>query len=266
MGDKRETLLFKQPALTEGFEDCFRISPDGKHVAYRVQQSTDGETKYAIHVRSLDPEGDPVDLEVDGQELCWSGDGKQIAVSRGQSGNVIVDVKTKRQSAIKLPQDHWITDWSPDGKWFLVQFMTDKGTWQLARMQRDGTAIPPLPGTDGGVYGGRISPDGKSVLFDRMDGRFVSNLWVLNLEDGKRRQITKAENGFVRGYSWSPSGKRIAYTWVRFDPASPDDPRLNQPTESFLTVSDRDGEHPTVLLSENTGGISVVHFSFWDWR
>jgi RNA polymerase sigma factor (sigma-70 family) len=266
MGDKRATLLFQEQALTDAFADCFRISPSGKHVAYRVHQTIEGEAKYAIHMRSLDPEGDPVDLQVDGQELCWSGDGKQIAVSRGQSGNVLVDVNTKRQTVIKLPEDHWITDWSADGKWFLVQFTTEKGTWQLARMQRDGTALQPLPGTDGGVYGGRISPDGKTVLFDRLEAKFVSNLWTLRLEDGKRLQVTKAENGFVRGYSWSPSGKRIAYTWVRFDPASPLDPRLQQQTEAFLTVSDRDGEHPIVLLSENTGGISVVHLSFSDWR
>jgi RNA polymerase sigma factor (sigma-70 family) len=265
MGEKSETLLFKPRALLEGFEDDFRISPDGKMVAYRVQK-TDGDTKYAIHIRALDPDSHPVDMEVDGQEVCWSGDGNQIAVSRGKSGNVIVDVKTKKQTAIELPEGHWITDWSRDGSWFLVQFTTDKGKWQLARMKQGGTEIEKLAGTEGGIYGGRISPDGKRVLFDRLEERFVSNLWVVSLDDGKSRQVTKAQNGFIRGYSWSPSGKRIAYTWVRFDPESPKDPRHEQDTESFLTVSDLGGKHPIVLLSERTGGISVVHFSFWDWR
>jgi Tol biopolymer transport system component len=266
LGEKKETLLFKPLALLEGFEDGFRISPDGKQVAYRLQKGADGQTNYAIHIRNLDPEGNPVDMEVDGQEICWSGDGNQLAVSRGQSGNVLVDVKTRKQTVIKLPEGHWVTDWSPDGTWFLVQFGTDQGKWQLARMKRDGTVPQKLAGTEGGVFGGRISPDGTRVLFDRLEGKSVSNLWVLNLEDGKGRQVTKAQNGFIRGYSWSPSGKRIAYTWVRFDPESPKDPRLEQETEAFLTVSDLDGKEPIVLLSENTGGISVVHFTFWDWR
>jgi RNA polymerase sigma factor (sigma-70 family) len=266
MGEKKQTLLFKPLALQEGFEDHFRISPNGKKVAYRLYKRTGGEARYAIHIRNLDPEGDPVDMEVDGQEVCWSPDGNQIAVSRGRSGNVIVDVKTKKQTALELPEGHWVTDWSPDGKWFLVQFTTDKGKWQLARMKQGDAEIQKLAGTEGGVYGGRISPDGKSVLFDRLEGKYVSNLWVLTPEDGKTRQVTKAQNGFIRGYSWSPSGKRIAYTWVRFDPESPKGPRLEQETESFLTVSDLDGKDPIILLSENTGGISVVHFSFWDWR
>src|SRR5262249_651646 len=148
--------------------------------------------------------------EVDGQEVCWSPDSTQIAVSRGQSGNVIVDVRTKRQTEIKLPQDHWVTDWSPDGNWFLLQFATEKGKWQLARMRKGDTEVRKLAGTEGGVWGGRISPDGRSVLFDRKAEKKVSNLWVVTLEDGKTRQVTQEQNGLIRGYSWSPSGKRIA--------------------------------------------------------
>jgi RNA polymerase sigma factor (sigma-70 family) len=266
MGEKKETLILKPPARHRDFEDCFRISPDGKRIAYRVHQRTDGESKYAIHIRDLDPEGVPVDLGIDGQELCWSGDGTQIAVSRGQAGTAIVDVATKKQTPIKLPEEHWITDWSSDGQWFLVQFKTDKGLCQLARMKRDDGEIEHLPGTEGGVYGGRISRDGKSVLFDRLEGKFVSNLWVLNLEDGKTRQVTQASNGFIRGYAWSPSGKRIAYTWVRFDPDNEATAQFGQETESFVTAYDLDTKKETILLSAPTRGTSAVHLSFWDWR
>jgi RNA polymerase sigma factor (sigma-70 family) len=265
MGEKKEKLLFKSLDLLNGFEDCFRISPDGKKAAYRVHQRTADGPKYAIHIRNLDPAGDPVDMEVDGQEVCWSPDNTQIAVSRGRSGNVMVDVKTKKQTQIKLPEGHHVTDWSPDGAWFLVQVETDKGKWQLARMKKADSEIQKLAGTEGVVWGGRISPDGKRVLFDRMAEKKVSNLWVVSLEDGKMRQVTQEENGLIRGYSWSPSGKRIAYTWVRFDPDSPKNP-FEQETEAFLTVNDLDGKNPIVLLSEKTGGISAVHFTFWDWR
>src|SRR5262249_53084032 len=163
--------------------DGFRISPDGKTVAYRVYQSTDAGPQYAIHTRGVAPISDPVDLEVDGQEVCWSSDSAQIAVSGGRSGNVLVDVKTKKQTEVKLPKDHWITDCSHDGKWFLVQFRTNQDKWQLARMKKGDTHIEKLQGTEGGAWGGRISPDGKSILFDRMEKKRVSNLWILSLED-----------------------------------------------------------------------------------
>jgi RNA polymerase sigma factor (sigma-70 family) len=266
LGDMKETLLGEPLDPLKGFEDGFRLSPNGKQVAYRLHKRTAGETKYAIHIRNVNPAGNPVDMQVDGQEVCWSGDGKQIAVARGESGNVLVDVTTKKQTALKLPEGHWITDWSPDGTWFLVQFRTEKEKWQLARMKIGDSKIQKLPGTEGGVYGGRISPDGKSVLFDRLAEKLVSTLWVYSLEDGKTRQITQDQNGFVRGYSWSPSGKRIAYTWVRFDPESAKDPRFEQETEAFLSVNDIDGKSLSILLSEPTGGISAVHLSFWDWR
>jgi hypothetical protein len=58
---------------------------------------------------------------------------------------------------------------------------------------------------------------------------------------------------------------RLAYTWVRFDPDSAQDP-FEQETEAFLMVSDLDGRNSSVLLSEKTGGTSAVHFTFWDWR
>jgi RNA polymerase sigma factor (sigma-70 family) len=265
MRQKKQELLFKALEPQAGFEDGFRLSPDRKKVAYRVYQSNATGSKYAIHVRSVDPAGGPVDMEVDGQEVCWSPDCKQIAVSRGQSGNVIVDVKTKKQTAIKLPKNHWVTDWSPDGKWFLIQFATEEGQWQLGQMRKGATEIRKLAGTEGGVWGGRISPDGKSVLFDRPAGTKASQLWVVSLENGKTRQVTQEQNGVIRGYSWSPSGKRIAYTWVRFDPLSEQD-SSEQETEAFLMVNDLDGRHPIVLLSERTGGTRAVHFTFWDWR
>jgi hypothetical protein len=265
MNEQKENLLIKALDPLKGFEDRLRISPDGKQLAYVYIKFEDRSLRFTIHVRSIDAAAEPTDMEVDGQQVCWSPDGAQIAVSHGKSGNVIVDVKTKQQTEIKLPPDHWIMDWSPNGKWFLVHSEAEKGKWRLAQPTKGETEVRYLPGTEGIIGGGRICPDGKSVLFDRRAEKKISNLWILNIQDGKTRRVTQDLNGMIRGYSWSPSGRRIAYTWVRFDADSATDPS-EQETESFLTVNDLEGKNPVVLLSEKTKGTSAVHFTCWDWR
>ena len=268
IGEKSETHLFKRKERFQPFEDGFRISPNGKQVAYRRNRQTDDGTQYAIHIRNLNEKGNPVDMEVEGQEVCWSPDGRKLAVSGGPAGAAIVDVATKKETQIELPKMHSILDWSPDGTWFLVYCPKDKGNGQLARRKKGDAELKVLAGTHGDVSGGRISPDGKQVLFERWVGKenkLISHLWIAVLADGKTRQLKTESNGRVRGFSWSPSGKRIAYSWVRFDPNSSTNP-IQQETEAFLMTIDADGRNQTALLSDTRGGVIAVHYCLWDWR
>jgi RNA polymerase sigma factor (sigma-70 family) len=259
---KKATLLFERPDLRKGTPTAYRLSPDGKKVAYLVQVRA-GEHDL-VYVRSLDPAGPPEDMKVDGRHVSWSPDGKQLLVSRGQAGNVIVDLKTKKQTALELPPNHWALEWSPDGKSFLLRLETDKGTEQLAWMNRGDLKVQPLAGTEGS-WDGRISPDGKHILFILPGAKTTSNLWVLNRQDGKTRKINQELNCSVRCASWSPSGRRLAYTLTRFDPDSPTRP-FNQETESFVMVSDLEGKHQESVVSGRTSGISALDFTLWDWR
>jgi RNA polymerase sigma factor (sigma-70 family) len=260
-GDKKKTLLFERPDIFKGIAGEYRLSPDGKKVAYILQKNDDGNV---IHIRSVDPVGPPQDMGVDGRNVCWSPDGSQLAVSRGKSGNVILDVKTRQQTVLELPPDHAIEDWSPDGKWFLLRLTPDKGKTQLAWMKRGDAKVYTLAGTEG-AWEGRIAPNGKQILFVRPAAKGASNLWLVNRVDGKTRQVTHELNCCVMGFSWSPSGKRIAYTLVRFDPDSSIDPH-QQDTESLVMVSDLDGNNQEVITSGKTGGTWSVDFTLWDWR
>jgi len=60
-----------------------------------------------------------------------------------------------------------------------------------------------------------ISPDGKNILFsrgwiDKMDDRSSSNLWIVDIEGTRVRELT---HGSWRDFSpvWSPDGKKIAF-------------------------------------------------------
>jgi dipeptidyl aminopeptidase/acylaminoacyl peptidase len=65
------------------------------------------------------------------------------------------------------------------------------------------------------IRGPIISPDGKQIIFtrgwvDRMDDRSRSNLWLVDIEGKRVRELT---HGNWRDFSpvWSPDGKKIAF-------------------------------------------------------
>jgi len=108
----------------------------------------------------------------------------------------------------------------------VVPLKTDEGTWMSVDVSPDGeTIIFDLMGDiysipfDGGkavhLTKGmafdthpRFSPDGKSVLFtsDR-DG--AENLWILDLDTGETKQVTKGKNQNYPSADWTPDGEYI---------------------------------------------------------
>ena len=88
-----------------------------------------------------DKEGES--LGVSPRAFAWSPDGTALAYSefpepakKLAARHGIIDVRTKKVVALKLPKDHYLTDWSRDGK----QFVTTR-IWPRAGvflMTRDG--------------------------------------------------------------------------------------------------------------------------------
>ncbi len=87
------------------------------------------------------------------------------------------------------------------------------GAWAWARLH----APPPLyrfhPDVD--VPGGidpnwpRVSPDGRSLVFEAADSAGTQSAWLLRLDEMKARPIPGSE-GLARAY-WSPDGREIAF-------------------------------------------------------
>lgn len=67
-----------------------------------------------------------------------------------------------------------------------------------------------IPALSGGL-GPQISPDGSKVVYsrrhiDKVNDRWVSNLWIMNIDGSRNRFLTKGS-----GAKWSPDGTRIAF-------------------------------------------------------
>jgi Tol biopolymer transport system component len=265
-----------------------RISPDGKKLAFLVQAEEDPpagrDPRRKLYVRGLEDKEPGTDVGVECQMFSWSPDGTQIAYSdfvdgdkKPESVHGVVNVKTKEKTALKLPEGHMITDWSRDGKYFLTTSIDGVVTREkfptakLHLLNRDGTEFKAL--TDGKTPAlfGRISPDGKRVLYLEMNAPKVNprpghTLHVLDVADGKATKLEDVPlNAELMGYCWSPDGKRIAYVWREIHDGKPEEVR-NRETESFLVVCDRDGKNQKAIATEKGDVPALITISGVDWR
>jgi Tol biopolymer transport system component len=237
--------------------------------------NNDGSTHQdrKAYLRPLDdPKATAVCLEVEGDHVCWSPDGRQLLVVSYEGDALqhqLVDVRTKAAKSLKLPEvkaaadakglvGHVVTDWSPDGQWFLTTCFTgsENEDCKLYRVKHDGSEVRRIGAVEFGMFG-RFSPDGKSVLYLGKREKDQEALFVIEVARGKPRQVSQELNGRFDdlGYCWSPDGKRLAYVWNN----SPEDRAEGQETETFLMAVDADGRNQATILSEKStfGGFTV---------
>ncbi len=67
----------------------------------------------------------------------------------------------------------------------------------------------------GASTSGALSPDGRWVVFNTVEGADRMNLWIASVEDGDATRLTEG-NEFNGGARWFPSGDRIAFRSSRF--------------------------------------------------
>jgi RNA polymerase sigma factor (sigma-70 family) len=283
---KNERLL-----LTLNKLDYSLLSPDGKRMAYLAdQEGKPGVDSSALYVAGVD--------DKEGQSLgfvphsfAWSPDSAEIACTEYPDRNTekptkltavhwIINVKTKEKTKLKLPEDHRITDWSRDGKYFLTSH-----TWPNAGiflMNRDGTehkslTAKQLPAGSKGLNG-RLSPDGKRVLFNIVTPPKQLNpekpeeskieLAVLDIASGNVTPVSgipiNRDVGMGWSFCWSPDGKQIAYLWQEAYPEAKANDLADPEVESQLVVCDPDGKNAKSILTEKRSRVHPIISV--DWR
>ena len=262
-----------------------RLSPDGKRLAFavRVKEKAppDRDPRQKIYVRGLDEPEPGTDLG-EAQSFSWSPDGKHLVITDITHGGEpkddkfatwLVDVKTGERTAVKLPDNYLVTDWSRDGKEFLTTEYAPskrKPTARLHLVSRDGSRDRALTGADTLAFFGRLSRDGGKVLYLAPDperkGKGMQGqmgLFVLDVRSGKATRVDgQPLNGTVMGYCWSPDGKRIAHAW-RLDQGPPG---AGQMTESHLIVSDANGGNSVTIATERGNSPGLITLASPDWR
>jgi RNA polymerase sigma factor (sigma-70 family) len=188
---------------------------------------------------------------------------------------IAIDVKTREKTAVPLPNNHVITDWSRDGKSFLPTSYTEDSV-RMHLMNRDGTEHQALTDKSLLAGGGRLSPDGKRVLCiagprpikDQRANETETGFSILDIATGKRTRIEgMPKNAHFVEYCWGPDGKQIAYVWAELAEGKAQEAN-EKDYITYLVVCDPDGKNQkTVATSKALEGAGrYVSISGMDWR
>jgi Tol biopolymer transport system component len=192
------------------------ISPDGRYVAFSVGQHgqtllwmmrADG-TNARIVADSLDLQGDP----------AWAPDGRSIISAVNDHGVPhLFRVAVDGRSPSVLVREYSVDPaWAPDGH-FVVYSGPDIGTtFSLKGVTAEATAhpLPTLTLTRGARHLAFL-PGGNSLVILRGEIQH-KNLWMIDLETGTERQLTKLSPDFdIRDFDISPDGREVVLELVQ---------------------------------------------------
>ncbi len=282
---KNETRLGEE--LAKAMARDGRLSPDGKQIAFLVVPNPPGNapgrfflSEFRLHVRDAGAKGLGTDLGV-AKAFAWSPDGAEIAatdfaLTEGPPERIdpaathfVADARTGRKAALNLPANHVISDWSRDGKYLVTTRLRgtkDAPSARLYLMNRDGTEHKAVTGEKGFALGGRLSPDGRRVLYAEAefpkDEPPTRRLVVSDVATGAVTPVGGVPGGVdVQAYCWSPDGRRVAYTYRRtVNPGT-----TQAATEAGVVVCDPDGGNAAAVLTDDhpTNVGTLMHI---DWR
>ena len=165
--------------------------------------------------------------DADGLSLSgsWSPDGTQVAYDYTLNGSMDIAVMSLGGGEPRLvaggPNDEAMPRWSPDGS--RIAFLSDDGTGMNVYW------VPPTGGTRrkiaqthlqyldrftsiGALGSQPWSPDGRRLVFSRLEPTNSVALWTADIESGQEARLTSPPAGANdwRG-AWSHDGKWIAF-------------------------------------------------------
>ena len=218
-------------------------SVDGSKMAYAAMKTVSNLWTLPIDPVSGEPTGAAAPLTHGtgrNNRPAFSPDGEKIAFDRWQHGlNLAVwtmdsDGSNMRQLTVGGGSQTQ-ANWFPSGNRLGFK-STEDDQRSFAAIDLGTGQKETLATLDANIDWARLAPDGRSLAFHAREQGLGVNLWLLDLADGSRRQLTYAED-FMGFPCWSPDGQ-----WLAF--------QRKEAESSHLMVISAAGGEPIRLTSE----------------
>jgi len=227
-----ESASVTQPVI--GFDSHFLAwSPDGRAIYLKIDSLGDAQIIRAY----IDGSQDSVPITEFTYDLTPSanegeftftfsrglGQGSEIWLAK-QDGRIVQQLYADQFNYIAFAR------YSPAGSQMAFIKIHDVQTpftvGELWVMNADGSKARKVAEADAGHgYAANWSPDGKRIAFvsrenpedkdaDQSSGALISNIYVVEVESGKLKQITSFDNARVETPFWSPDGNTLAFNRV----------------------------------------------------
>ena len=196
-----------------------RLSPDGTKLAAEVYDRQVSSLFYESDIWLYDVSRGVRSRLTSGpgsaRVPCWSPDGKHIIFSSDRKGHYdlyekAVDGGGKEELVFASEIAKYCESWSPDNKFLIFMTISNDSTnfdiWTLP-LFGDRKPLPYLQ-TEFDEFGGRLSPDGKWVLYESDDSG-KHEVYVRPLRGSGGKLLVSAAGGTMA--EWSHDGKEIFY-------------------------------------------------------
>jgi Tol biopolymer transport system component/DNA-binding winged helix-turn-helix (wHTH) protein len=198
-------LEFRSPVAARTGNRIFFLGVDARSDLQRLVVSGNASSGQLVPERGFLSSAVRVDYTRDGRWVTWTDSSGQLWRARSDG-----------QEKIQLTPDNlavFLAHWSPDGKQLALMAREPGKAWQIYLVGAEGDNLHPLLKESRNAADPSWSPDGKSLVFGRVNDfmgkeNAARTLHILHLDTHQIDEVPGSDNLFSP--RWSPDGRWIA--------------------------------------------------------